>query len=198
MLLGMLLAGRSALGLSTLLSSAWLRATFSRPCLFDNPGFLAQSEKKRDHSVLLAAWFVWTEHIAHTLHGVRYRITEFEDVCILSPDKLLEAFLELRGFCVLERVQGLGGVSGPKPDRPDDKPAHKPVNGDEKVQTGDGVVISSEAQAAARVASLTLRAQGESDIRADKVQAAKEAIERGDYKNPDIVSEIAAKINKIL
>lgn len=103
-----------------------------------------------------------------------------------------------RGERALSGIQGLGGVSGPKPDRPDDKPAHKPVNGDEKAQTGDGVVISSEAQAAARVASLTLRAQGESDIRADKVQAAKEAIERGDYKNPDIVSETAAKINKIL
>jgi len=98
----------------------------------------------------------------------------------------------------LSGIQGLGGVSEPKPNHSDDKPAHKSVNGDEKAQTGDGVVISSEAQAAARVASLTKAAEGEPDIRADKVQAAKEAIERGDYKNPDIVSEIAAKINKIL
>ena len=95
-------------------------------------------------------------------------------------------------------IQGVGGVSGPDPDRPAAKPDAKPAKGQDSPSSGDGVAISSEAQAAARIAALINAADDQPDIRADKVQAAKEAIERGDYNNPDIVSEIASRINKIL
>ena len=98
-------------------------------------------------------------------------------------------------------IQGLGGVPEPKPDRPakvrnEGSAARGNVN--TASESKDAVKISNEAQAAAEITRLVTAAAAESDIRADRVEAAKAAIERGDYKNPDIVAQVAQKVSKYL
>jgi len=62
----------------------------------------------------------------------------------------------------------------------------------------DEVVISSQAQAAAVVAQALQATSTQSDIRLDKVEAAKAALERGDHKNPDVVATVAERLSKFL
>ena len=101
-------------------------------------------------------------------------------------------------------ISGLGGVPEPKSDR-----APK-VRGEREGQSGgvaatagnaantDELKISSEAQAAAEVARIVGLSASEADIRADRVAAAKDALERGDYKNPEVVAKVAQKVSKYL
>ena len=96
-------------------------------------------------------------------------------------------------------IQGLGGIPEPKSDRT----AKVKDTKDSATKSGssvarDGVIISTEAQAAARVAQLVQTSSTQTDIRADRVAAARERIERGDYKNPEIVAKVAEKISKYL
>ena len=96
-------------------------------------------------------------------------------------------------------INGIGGIPEPKPDRPanvrDNKQSNAPTD---STSSSDDVVISSEAQAAAVVASSIQATEGQGDIRAERVEEAKAAIERGDYKNPDIVEVVAERLNKLL
>lgn len=95
-------------------------------------------------------------------------------------------------------IQGLGGVPEPKPERPADVRDRKGREDAAPVKSEDGVIISSEAQAAASLSRLVQTANATPDIRADKVAAAKAALERGEYKNPDIVAKVAERISKYL
>jgi len=95
-------------------------------------------------------------------------------------------------------IKGLGGIPEPKPERPAN------VRGREKTEVArsekatDDVVISNEAQAAASLAKAVATATVGDDIRAEKVQAARERIERGDYKDPEVVRQVAQRISKYL
>ena len=95
-------------------------------------------------------------------------------------------------------IHGIGGVPDPKPERTapqrERQEAAPAKNGDAQ----DAVVISSEAQAAARLTELLTAAANQPDVRADKIAAAKAAIERGDYQNPDIVRTVAERVNRYL
>lgn len=96
-------------------------------------------------------------------------------------------------------IQGIGGIPEPKPERPAnvrDSKQSPPAEG--ASTSSDGVVISSEAQAAAVVAKSLQVSQGQDEIRADRVQAAKESIERGDFKKPEIVEVVADRVSKFL
>ena len=96
-------------------------------------------------------------------------------------------------------IQGIGGVPEPKPERPAnvrDSKKSPPAEG--ASTSSDGVVISSEAQAAAVVAKSIQVSQGQDEIRADRVEAAKESIERGDFKKPGIVEIVADRLSKFL
>ena len=96
-------------------------------------------------------------------------------------------------------IQGLGGVPEPKPDRPSGvRDSKQGASADETSSSSDGVVISSEAQAAAVVASSIHAAQDQPEIRADRVEAAKASIERGDFKDPEVVQIVADRISKLL
>lgn len=93
-------------------------------------------------------------------------------------------------------IHGIGGVPEPTPERPAklrDTRDREPVG-----SAQDGVVISSEAQAAARLAQLVQEAKEEADVRTERVEAARENLRRGDYKNPDVVAKVAEKISKYL
>ncbi len=96
-------------------------------------------------------------------------------------------------------IQGVSGIPEPKPERPAGTrgkadAASTPASSESK----DGVVISSEAQAAASIAKTIQAAKVLPDVRADRVEAAKAAIERGDFRNPDIVAKVAERIEKLL
>lgn len=100
-------------------------------------------------------------------------------------------------------IQGLGGVPEPKPERPAkvrnerENPTSGGVGGS-ATPSKDGVQISSEAQAAAEVARLLQVSQTQSDVRLDKVEAARQRIEQGHYKNPDVVAQVAERVNRYL
>ncbi len=97
-------------------------------------------------------------------------------------------------------IQGLGGVPEPKPERP---ASTRERNAEASAATGlskDGVEISSVAQAAAASIAKTIQAAKVNvpDVRQERVEAAREAIERGDYKKPEIVATVAQRISKYL
>jgi len=95
-------------------------------------------------------------------------------------------------------IQGINGIPEPKPERP---AKLRPANEKESVQGSQGkddLLISSEAQAAAAVARAIRVSQGQSGIRAERVASAKESIERGDYKKPEVVAKVAERISKYL
>lgn len=96
-------------------------------------------------------------------------------------------------------IQGLGGVPESKPERPAHvRDSKQSPSTEGAASSSDAVVISSEAQAAAVVAASIQVTKGQSDIRAERVEAAKEAIERGDFKNPEIVQVVADRVSKLL
>lgn len=100
-------------------------------------------------------------------------------------------------------IQGLGGVPDPKPDRTDkvrqgreQDVARKGTAPAGAAAGEDGLSISSEAKAASEVARLVRLTQSQDDIRADRIAAARESLERGDYKKPEVVSQVAERLLK--
>lgn len=94
-------------------------------------------------------------------------------------------------------IQGVGGIPEPKSDRPA-KIREKEADVGQKTLVKDGVLISSEAQAAAKLAKTIQAATSQVDVRTDRVAAARERIDRGDYKNPDVVAKVAERVSKYL
>lgn len=92
-------------------------------------------------------------------------------------------------------IQGLGGVNGPTPDRPADVRDRKRDEVKSTSTSTDGLKISSNAQEAAETARLARVTQGD-DVRLDRVEAAKQAIDRGDFKLPSLIAEVAKKISR--
>ena len=95
-------------------------------------------------------------------------------------------------------IHGIGGVPDPKPERTSPQRERSEAAPTKNGETQDAVVISSEAQAAARLTELLQAAADQPDVRADKIAAAKAAIERGDYQKPDVVRTVAERLNKYL
>jgi len=60
------------------------------------------------------------------------------------------------------------------------------------------VRISSEAQEVSNVARLLQAAEGDGDVRIEKVEEAKRRIEQKTYRLPEMVAEIARKLSKLL
>jgi len=94
-------------------------------------------------------------------------------------------------------ITGLGGVPEPTPERPANVRDRKRTDLDSAKQQ-DGVTISSEAQKAADVGKLIQASSEMEDVRLQKVAMAKESIESGDYKKPEVVAEVARRIIKLL
>jgi len=95
-------------------------------------------------------------------------------------------------------IKGIGGIPEPAPDRSAGVRDKRRDESVKNAQSQDDVLISSEAQAAAKVAQLLQVAREQSEVRAERVASAKEAIERGDYKKPEVVQEVARRIQDYL
>ena len=95
-------------------------------------------------------------------------------------------------------IQGLSGVPEPAPDRSANVRDRKRDDDVQSTSSQDDVLISSEAQAAAKLAQLVQVAKQQNDVRTERVNAARQAIERGDYKKPEVVNEVARRIQDFL
>jgi anti-sigma28 factor (negative regulator of flagellin synthesis) len=102
-------------------------------------------------------------------------------------------------------IQGLTGIPEPKSDRTSKVRGGKTESTSAASGTGstsalaqDDVSISSEAQAASEINKLVQVGKSEADLRADKIAAAKERLERGEYKNPEVVAKVAERLMKYL
>jgi len=101
-------------------------------------------------------------------------------------------------------IQGLGGVPEPKSERPakvrSERDAASRDSGSvtSGSQATDAVKISSEAQAAAEIARILQITKSQEEIRMDRVAAARESIERGDYKKPEVVAKVAERLMKFI
>ncbi|MBX7258270.1 MAG: flagellar biosynthesis anti-sigma factor FlgM [Candidatus Hydrogenedentes bacterium] len=94
-------------------------------------------------------------------------------------------------------IQGLGGIPEPAPDRPSNVKDRR--RDDSQTTVGkDDVLISSEAQAAARLQQLVQVAKQEPDVRNERVEAARQALEQGNYKKPEVVEAVAKKLSQLL
>jgi anti-sigma28 factor (negative regulator of flagellin synthesis) len=101
-------------------------------------------------------------------------------------------------------IQGLNGVPEPKSERPAkvrgerDASAREMSGANAETRTQDDLTISSEAQAAAEVARIIQLTKTLDEVRTDRVAAARESIERGDYKRPEVVAKVAERLMKFL
>ena len=95
-------------------------------------------------------------------------------------------------------IQGLGGIPEPKSERPAKVSEDKAKNVAPKSSAKDDVTISNEAQAAAQLAQTINTANQLPDVRMERVTEAKERLDRGEYKNPDVVAKVAEKISKYI
>jgi len=100
-------------------------------------------------------------------------------------------------------IQGLGGVPEPKSGGPakarnERDGVVRDGSATSAASSGDDVSISSEARAAAEAGRLTALAKSQDDIRADRVEQAKQNIEKGLYKDPEVVAKVAEKLLKYL
>ena len=94
-------------------------------------------------------------------------------------------------------IQGIGGVPEPAPERLANARSRKREES-KSAAIQDGLQISSEAQQASDVGRLIQVAKEESDIREERVEAAKQSIERGEYKNENVLREVARNLYKYL
>ncbi|GEM_PF-446878 len=102
-------------------------------------------------------------------------------------------------------IQSVGGIPEPVPEKPtkvksDRDSSVKDVKGSGKadIPKEDQVVISSEAQAAAELSRLIQVSKEQEAIRPEKIEEARQHLEREDYKKPEVVQKVAEKILKIL
>lgn len=95
-------------------------------------------------------------------------------------------------------INGIGGLPEPRSDRPAQVRDRRDTPPPSQESGTDGVVISSEAQAAAAITRIIDAASIQPEIREERVEAARAALERGDHQNPDVVKQIAERISKLL
>ena len=101
-------------------------------------------------------------------------------------------------------IQGLGGIPEPKSGGPakvrsERESETRTLNSTTASSSSeDNVSISSEAQVAAEVARLVNSSRTETDVRSDRVEAARARIEQGSYKDPEVVSQLADRLLKYL
>lgn len=94
-------------------------------------------------------------------------------------------------------INGIGGIQEPTPERPANVRERK-TQDVASSEVKDDLLISSEAQAAASLARTIQVATVSDQIRPEKVAAAKEQLERGDYRRPEVVRTVARRISKYL
>lgn len=94
-------------------------------------------------------------------------------------------------------IQGINGIPEPTPECPAtvrDRKRDDIRNAGQR----DDVRISPEAKEAAGVQRLVDQAQKDAELRMDRVEAARASIERGDYRDLNVLREVARNLLKYL
>lgn len=94
-------------------------------------------------------------------------------------------------------IGGIGGVGGPAPERPADVRNRERVQA-ESPRPRDGVAISSDAQRAAEAARVTQATRNQDEVRPERVEQAREAIERGDFRDETVLRQVAQRLLRLL
>ncbi|HIA48477.1 MAG TPA: flagellar biosynthesis anti-sigma factor FlgM [Candidatus Hydrogenedentes bacterium] len=94
-------------------------------------------------------------------------------------------------------IQGFGSV--PKPSGPKQGPgqAKEPEKSGYSASS-DGVEFSPEAEDASAASSVLNEISTTSDVRNERVQQAKESIEKGTYRVQDVVRQVASRLSKFV
>ena len=94
-------------------------------------------------------------------------------------------------------IQGITGIPEPVQERP---ASIRDRKRDELLTTAsaDQVGFSSEAQEAATAAQFVEVAKSSTDVRSDRVAAAKQNIENGSYKQTEILQQLARNLLKFM
>jgi flagellar biosynthesis anti-sigma factor FlgM len=98
-------------------------------------------------------------------------------------------------------INGLGGIPEPKSERPANTKTERTdasASGSRASSGSDDVSISSEAQAAAAVGRIVALTRSQDEIRAEKVEAAKQRLLAGSYRDPEVISKVAEKLLKFM
>lgn len=95
-------------------------------------------------------------------------------------------------------IKGLGGIPEPQSDRPTKVRDDRSKDVVKTDGAKDDVIISSEAAAAASMTRTIQDFKIDPGIRTAKVAEARESIARGEYKQPEVVATVAARISKYL
>lgn len=93
-------------------------------------------------------------------------------------------------------IQGIGGV--PEPVGPKQGTSKAKESDSTTTPSSDGVSISPEAAEAAEVQVVLNLATQVSDIRQERVEEARENIEKGTYKVQDVVRQVAARLTQYI
>jgi anti-sigma28 factor (negative regulator of flagellin synthesis) len=89
----------------------------------------------------------------------------------------------------IERIDNTGQVQSPREARGQGKTAEA-----KRLADGDGVLISAEAREAAEAARFVSLTGDESALREAAIQAAREQIAQGRYKDPSVVDGLAERL----
>ncbi len=93
---------------------------------------------------------------------------------------------------VIDKIGNINNIIEPKKNRP--------ASGSKEVKKNDSVQISSEGKMASEISRHTQIVHETSDIRADRVKAIKEQIEKGTYDFDDnkVLEKVAGRIASFL
>ncbi len=102
-------------------------------------------------------------------------------------------------------IQGLNGLPEPKAERTSKVRSEREAASTrlgaastDDSTTRDDVSISSEAKAAAEAGRLFQATKSQEEMRADRIEQAKQRIAEGQYKNREVVSKVAEKLLKLI
>lgn len=99
-------------------------------------------------------------------------------------------------------INGLGGIPEPKSERPASsknertEAASNSAKAASAAGSQDDVSISLEARAAAEVSRIVALTRSQDEIRAEKIQAARERLLAGSYRDPEVAAKVAEKLLK--
>jgi len=94
-------------------------------------------------------------------------------------------------------IQGINGLP-PTPERPSDTRERNNRNDATETSSRDGVNISPEAREASEVVRATRLAGDEPEIRQERVEQARAALENGDFQLENRVQQVAARLLRFL
>ncbi len=101
-------------------------------------------------------------------------------------------------------IQGLGGIPEPKSERVGkvrgerENAAQGASEGTSETSARDDVSFSSEAKTAAEAGRIMQLTRSQDDVRLARIEAAKERIAEGQYKNREVVAKVAEHLIKLL